>query len=420
MNDELGAPDPNIQLMNIKPKRKLNLKVIIVVLILIVLLVVVIALLLKTRQNKTPSSSITETTTGTGNEINSNRLRVIATGDMIPHDSLNANAKQDNGYDYLQFMKNMQKYFELADVRFCNQAVLGAGEKYGITGYPVFNSPTEFSRDMQKVGCNLINTGSNHTNDKTQDVIDASVAVWDGLPNILAVAGANRSTEEMQKVRTFEVKGVKFAFLSYTTYSNTPGKNSYGLTLYSEEFAKKQLSEAKAKADIIIVSMRWGTEYSDQINATQNSQSQFLADNGADIVLGHGPHILQPVKKLKAKSGKSTYVWYSLGNFLNAQLEATGLINGFAVMDIDTQSKTITDVGYLPTYVHYEWTQAQKAREDLLARKNFSMHLLEDSDELIAKSQLGTSVDEQTKRIRSILNKHTSVDILSEEQYLAN
>src|SRR5690606_32606699 len=104
--------------------------------------------------------------------------------------------------------------------------------------------------------------------------------------------------------------------------------------------------------------------------------------------------------------------------FLNAQLEATGLINGFAVMDIDKQTKKVTSVSYLPTYVHYEWTAEEKTREDHLARKNFGMYVLEESGELLAKSQLNTTVEKQKARIESILNKHTTVPILSAQEYL--
>lgn len=344
-------------------------------------------------------------------------VRIVATGDMIAHDALNNAAKNGSSYDYLQFMQNMKPYFDAADVRFCNQATLAAGEKFGISGYPIFNAPTQFSKDMASVGCNVINTGSNHANDKSQAALEASISVWDDL-SMLAVAGANRSEKEKNEVDYFEVDGVKFAFLSYTTYLNSPNKQPYSVTMYSESLAKQQIAEARKKADIIMVSMRWGTEYSTGVNASQNTQSQFLADQGADIVLGHGPHVLEPVKKLKGKDGQPVYVWYSLGNFLNAQIEIESLVNGFAVMDIDKNSKKITNIGYLPTYMHYEWTDAQKASQDLLARKNFAMYLLEEAADPLARSQNDTTVGQQMTYVEKVLNTYTKVPILTKEQYL--
>src|SRR5207253_4014823 len=125
--------------------------------------------------------------------------------------------------------------------------------------------------------------------------------------------------------------------------------------------------------DIVLVSMRWGTEDSPVVNATQERDAQQLTDDGADIVFGHGPHVLQPVARLRAASGRETIVWYSLGNFLNSQLAIEALIGGFATMDIDVATKKITNIGFLPVYSHYEWTPEQKAAHDLLARHSFGM-----------------------------------------------
>lgn len=351
-------------------------------------------------------------------ETDPKSLRIIAAGDFIPHDAINVRAKKSNGdYDYYTMMSNMKPYFDRADVRFCNQAVPGGGERFGISGYPVFNSPTEFARDMQKLGCNVINTGTNHTNDKGQPVIDAMLASWDSLPDILAVAGANSSAEEQQAVRYFEAKGVKFAFLSYSSYTNLPNEFPYSLNGFDEALMQRQLTEARQQADIVMVSARWGTEYSQGINAHQDLWSQKLADMGADVVLGHGPHVLEPFRKLTAQDGREVFVWFSLGNFLNAQLEIEALFNGLAVMDVDTSTKRITEVSFLPLYMHYEWTERERAAENLLARRNFSMYPIDEAEEPLARSQLNTTVSEQLLRITELLNSYDEVMILSSKEY---
>src|SRR5690606_3710407 len=146
----------------------------------------------------------------------------------------------------------------------------------------------------------------------------------------------NRNENELNIVHTFEVKDVKFAFLAYTTYINNgaPAQNSYGVTRYSRSLASEQMNKAKADgADVVIVSMRWGNEYSPTISSEQESEAKFLAGQGATLILGHGPHVLQPVKEVSGKDGNKALVWYSLGNFLNTQLETEALFNGLAVMD---------------------------------------------------------------------------------------
>lgn len=340
-------------------------------------------------------------------------IRMLATGDFIAHDAINKEAKQENNtYDYAPMLEPMHKYFRDSDVNFCNQATLAGGEKYGITGYPVFNAPFEWIHDLKGFDCNVINTGTNHTNDKGQGAITSQLDEWD-KQNVYAVAGSNRSSDEQKKVRYFEVKGVKFAFVSYSTYSNAPNPNPYSLNRFVPELYQSQMQEASAQADIVIVSMRWGTEYSETINSAQDSQAQTLADLGADIVLGHGTHTLQPIKRLTGKNGNETLVWYGLGNFLNAQLETTGLTGCVAQINIDVATKAVKDSMCLPFYQHYEWTAEQKAAEDLLSRTNFQIMALFSAQEMMAKSQIGTTVEEQMSRIQGIVNTYTQIPVIN-------
>jgi poly-gamma-glutamate capsule biosynthesis protein CapA/YwtB (metallophosphatase superfamily) len=343
-------------------------------------------------------------------------LRLVATGDMIAHSAILERGKAGSGYDFKPMLANMKPYFAKADVRFCNESTPAGGASFGYSGYPVFNAPLEWSQALGDVGCNVINIGTNHTNDKGQDLINAFVASWDNKTNIV-VAGANRNAEEMNKVRYFEQKGVKFAFLSYSTYTNKPITNGFGVTMYSDALATTQITEARSKADIVLVSMRWGTEYSPAVNAQQDQIAQKLADLGADIVVGHGPHFMGPVKKLKGKDGRETVVWFSLGNFLNAQLETEALIGGFATMNIDTASKKVTSTEFLPTYMHYEWTPAEKAANNLLVRRNFSMYPLDKAAEPMSKSLIGTTVEAQTDRITKLLNQFTPVTMLTSDKF---
>lgn len=343
-------------------------------------------------------------------------IRLIGAGDMLAHDAINQEAKTTAGYDYMPMMQNMKTYFDKADLRFCVQAIPG-GAGYPVTGYPVFNAPVEFTRDMAKLGCNVINSGSNHSNDKGQGLVDATLNEWDKYPDVLAVAGANRSAEEQNKLQIFEKDGIKFAFLSYVTYSNSKPPNSYGVNMFNQAKATSELATARAQADIVLVSMRWGTEYSSGINSEQERLGKFLADNGADIVFGHGQHVQGPVKKLPKAGGGETVVWYGIGNFINAQLDPESLFNGIPIVDIDIASKKVTSLSFLPFYMHYEWTAQQKVRGDLLSRKNFMMYTFDQAQDALAKSQNNTSISVQKTRLTDVLNKYTLVTILEPAQY---
>ncbi len=347
-------------------------------------------------------------------------IRLVATGDMIAHDAiLQAGRRPDGTYDFTSMLTSMEPYFARADVRFCNEATPAAGAAFPIKGYPVFNAPVEWSRAIERVGCNVVNLGTNHTNDLGQAGIDAFRASWDDRPNVLAVAGANRDQAEHDAIAYFTVGGVRFAFLSYITYNNTHDGTAYGVNVYTQATAKAQIAEARQHADLVLVSMRWGTEDVPDVNATQRADAQQLADAGADVVVGHGSHSLQPVERLTGAGGRTTIVWYSLGNFLNAQLPIEELVGGFAVMDIDTATKQVTSIAFLPTVSHYSWTAEQAANHDLLARRDFSMYPLDKAAAVIGDMQVQTSVEEQRNRVAAVVDRDTNVTILTSDEYLS-
>jgi poly-gamma-glutamate capsule biosynthesis protein CapA/YwtB (metallophosphatase superfamily) len=418
---------PNMTQTPMRPQKKSSKKYLLWILLAIFLAAVSLAGLFVLHHKYYPpvvdqaEKPASQVSTNTDNS----HIRLLAAGDFVYHDSINANAKQDDGsYDYLQFMSDFQPIFKAADIRFCNQVTLIGGAQYGVSGYPKFNAPFEAIHDMNSLGCNLINMASNHSFNKTQAAISSNVAEWSKQKDVLAAAGQNRSSSEKNTVHYFTTKGVKFAFLAYTTYINndSPAQNDYGVSVYSRKFAKSQIDAAKKSgAQIIIVSMRWGTEYSPNVNAKQKTEAQYLADQGVSLVLGHGTHVLQPVAKLKGTGGNSTVVWYGLGNFLNMQLEPEALFNGLGVVDFDARTHEITNLGFLPFYMSYTWTPDQSAKQALDTRKNPHMYLLENATQtMIDAQQLNTTVKKQVARLTSVLSKDEKVPILSSEQFLVD
>lgn len=285
------------------------------------------------RNTATSQVPSTQKTTAAPTVQNNSAVTFVAVGDMLAHDSINKNAKTATGYDYTQFFSETKQFYANADIRFCNLETPTAGNAYPITGYPAFNAPAQYSIDLQTIGCNLISFANNHTNDKGQGGINETLKVWDGLQK-LAITGAHRSAQEQQQIRYFTVKDIKFAFIAYAEYLNIKGAAPYAVDIYSAAKSAATVKQAKQNADVVIVSMHWGTEYSDTENAFQKTAAQNLSDAGADIIVGSGPHVLQPVAVLTGATGNKTVVWYSLGNMLNTQLDTPSLIGGFAAMNI--------------------------------------------------------------------------------------
>jgi poly-gamma-glutamate synthesis protein (capsule biosynthesis protein) len=398
--------------------RRLSKKLILIIAVIVIAALGggVFALRKKPQQtaNQTPTTQKSSETTApkpTGT------IRFIATGDNMAFESVNNAAKTAGGYDYLPMMSNFKPLFEKSDIRLCNETTPGGGEALGVTGYPAFNAPTAWSTGFADLGCNLMNLGSDHTNDKGQAGIDAMVSTWESQPGVLAYAGANKSVEEQVKVRYFTVKQVKFAYLSYTTRTVKTDNTIFGINLYNSELASKQIEEARKNATLVIVSITWGNEDQSAITGDQDRIAQELADYGADVVVGGGTHVVQPAKILDGKEGHQTLVWYSLGNFLNSQLPISNLIGGMAIMDFDVATGQLKDPKLLPVYMHYEWTPAQKAAGTVNARTNFKLFPLDQATEALAKSQNGTTVADQTARITSLITQFAPIKVITSTEF---
>jgi poly-gamma-glutamate capsule biosynthesis protein CapA/YwtB (metallophosphatase superfamily) len=402
-------------------RRRSNKKILILLAVLALVVATVVGGVFMTKKAVAPSAKPIARAPASP-KPDSGPITLVATGDWIAHDTINAQARQaDGSYDYAPLVADLKPYLAKSDIRFCNDPILNGGKVSAITGYPKFNSPADFVTGMGKYGCNLVNTASNHSFDFTQANITASVDAWKAVPNTLAVAGENSSPTEHDVVHYFTIKGIKFAFLAYTTYINAdaPVQNDYGVNVFSTAFAGKQIAEAKAAgAKVIIASMRWGTEYSTTVTGEQQKDAQWLADRGVQLVLGHGSHELQPVQQLTGSGGGKTIVWYSLGNFLNTQIPPETLFNGLAYMTIDPKSYEVSVTGYLPLYVHYEWSAAQAAAETIAARTNVHMYLLEKTTQSqIDAQQLKTTVAAQQQRMTTTLSAYgATVPLLTSSQ----
>lgn len=327
-------------------------------------------------------------------------LRIIATGDMLPHDTVNLRAKTSSGYDYTQFFEPIQAVFDSADIAVCNQESPSAGEAYGVSGYPSFNAPKEFARDLQKVGCNVIGLANNHLGDKGTGALNETITTWKSLKP-LAYSGIGE-----QAVSYFEVEGFTFAFLAFTDHQNRTNAGVYSMTT---SVVEPLLKEASKKADFVIVNAHWGSEINTNVLQSQKTWAKKFADLGADAVFGSGPHVVQGVEVIG-----NTTVWYSLGNMLSTQLELDQLVGGFAVMDFDiAEGKlTLTDTSFVPTYMHYEWTASEQAAQNLLARKNLKLYPLHSAQDFLARTRFSATIPGLLKQLRTTLEPQAKlVDI---------
>jgi len=395
--------------------------IILVSFLIVVSLIIFFAYGFMTNNNSSQSSRnqdiavLKDTKTGSSVDAISDRVvKLSAMGDMLAHDTIIANAKTNNSYDFSKFFTNIKSSYANADIVFCNQEGLSSGEDYGISGYPVFNAPKQFAYDLKNgAGCNLINLANNHIGDKGSAALGSTVDYWNELKP-LGVSGANINSKDQNKVVYFEVNGIKFGFVAFADFNNNKSIPSYNVNIYHDQsLLQKLVKEARAKSDVVIVSMHWGVEDSNYVSSDQINQVGTLNSLGADIVIGTGPHVLQKAEIIKSKQGHKTVVWYSLGNMLSSQLNIKQLIGGIANMEIKLDTKnalSISKLSFTPTYMHYEWTAQEAANGDLLKRKNAMIYLLKDAEKPLQKSLFGTTITAEMQYARDTIGNQVTIE----------
>ncbi len=257
-------------------------------------------------------------------KLKEKRLSLFAVGDILIHESVYKDAYENGTYNFHKMFTEVEPIIKKYDLKFCNQESTIGGSALGISGYPSFNSPDEIGDEIVNLGFNLISLANNHVFDKGEDAVKYSISYWKSKDVI--TAGSYSSIDERNKVNVYEKNGIKYAFLAYTTLSNRKASNDYLLNMYSADKAKKDIEAVKDQVDVIIVSMHWGVEDTNIPTESQRQIAEYLSSLGVNIIIGHHPHVVQPVEFID-----NTLVIYSLGNFISNQLSIS-LNNGIGLM----------------------------------------------------------------------------------------
>lgn len=288
-------------------------------------------------------------------------LSLVMVGDSLIHGAVYGDAKVSGGYDFTPMLEEMKPIISSFDLAFYNQETILGGTGLGLSSYPRFNSPYEVGDAFLDSGFNLVALANNHTLDKGEKGIINSNNYW--ASQDAYVAGSYLSIEDRDNIEIREENGIKYALLSYTTWTNglrTPSGKSYYLNVYDEELVKKNIESVRGKVDLLMVSMHFGDEYSHTPSNKQKEIANYLASLGVDIIIGHHPHVVQPIEFID-----DTLVVYSLGNFLSAQRginKLTGLMVSLNVVkDLETNDISLSDIEAELLYTYSDYSKGWRA-----------------------------------------------------------
>jgi poly-gamma-glutamate synthesis protein (capsule biosynthesis protein) len=221
-----------------------------------------------------------------------------------------------------------------------------------------------------------------------------TIEYWD-TKDVLQIGGY-KNEEDFDNIRILETEGIKIAFLGYTYdpySSNRTSMNKkseeegYILPLIQDDIIAKHIPIAKQKADIVIVSVHWGTENVFKPIYEQERLAQLMADYGVDVILGHHSHTLQPVKWLTGTDGNKTLCAYSLGNLISGMLSPKNMVGGFITFDIvkENGKVSVENAIFEPTVCHYVINDfSKKDPEGNPVRTNFQVYMMKDYTQALA------------------------------------
>ncbi|MDR0496579.1 MAG: CapA family protein [Treponema sp.] len=288
-------------------------------------------------------------------------ITIVAVGDNLIHEQILRASNENGAYSFESIYDNIKSYILPADIAFINQETLLGGEEFGFSGYPQFNTPQTMGDAIMAAGFNVVNHANNHTMDKGEKAVFATMDFWDTNPRI-TVLGIHRSEEQRSNPKLVKINNITLGFLSYTYGTNgipVPRDKPYLVSLINREIMAKEIDALRPLCDFLVVSMHWGEEYQHNYSKNQESLAAFLAEQNVDLVIGHHPHVLQPIEYIARPDGKLMLCFYSLGNFFSAQTWNQTLLGAMAYVKIE-KNKTqpanivITEAGAIPLVTHYE------------------------------------------------------------------
>ncbi|MFH1789949.1 MAG: CapA family protein [bacterium] len=273
-------------------------------------------------------------------------VSLIAVGDISYSRGVERTVKKENDINY-PFYK-IKDYFKSADLIFGNlETPITQGREIAYLEM-LFRSNPGTQQALKEAGFSVLSLANNHTMNFGEKGLKDTFDYLDKAG--IKYVGAGMNEQQANHPVYIEKKGIKFAFLAYNDADVVPasyeaGNNHAGTAFMRSVQMVEAVKEAKQNSDFVIVSMHSGTEYIGEPNHSQSNFAHAVIDAGADLVIGHHPHVVQTMEKYKGK-----YIFYSLGNFIFDQMWSQETKDALTAKIYFTKDG-ITKISFLPVVI---------------------------------------------------------------------
>ena len=279
--------------------------------------------------NVNPKSQIAQALNFTANNTDGITRTVVKTttlyfvGDIMLTRGVESSVEKNFGGDYNKLFDNLVE-FRNADILFGNLEgdVSDVGNNVG-SKYSFRMNPAVLPA-LKNAGFSVVSFSNNHVGDWNMDAFKDTLSRLSSA-NILKT-GAGMNKEDAETPAIIEKNGVRFGFISFSDVGPDwleAKTNNPGILLASDPNFETIIQNAKTKCDVLIVSFHFGVEYELTHNNRQESLAHSAIDNGADMVVGGHPHVMEDIEEYKGKT-----IVYSLGNFIFDQYFSDNTMKG--------------------------------------------------------------------------------------------
>jgi poly-gamma-glutamate synthesis protein (capsule biosynthesis protein) len=263
------------------------------------------------------------------------QISFAVAGDVIPHEPVRAAAAAagEGAGGWGSLFSDVRDVFKSADFGFVNlETPVAPAHSHGSKPF-LFDGPLPLLDALKANGIKIVSFANNHVMDQG----------WAGFAESrehlrergLLFAGTGDTAAEAWQPVIVEANGIKVGWLGMTRWLNGnsnpdsqvqphvnffpyPGESG-GAAGMDEAGVLEAVKKARAQCDLLVVSIHWGIEYAPAPRPEDVETAHKILEAGASVIVGHHPHVLQPVETYRTTDGRDAVIFYSLGNFLSNQ-----------------------------------------------------------------------------------------------------
>lgn len=267
------------------------------------------------RQEDTPESMVQQTA-GPDEKVQEEEQELVLSfaGDIMFDKSV-AGFIKSKGEDYV--FQGYEKHLKGSDVVFGNlETALSNGGQPMPDKEHTFRSNPKLAAFMKKYNLTAMSIANNHSLDYGRSAFVDSMKYL--KENGIGYGGGGHNKKEAIDGFIFEKKGLDIGFIAFTSvvpdvdwYAGEKRPGIIGAYKVHEAEVLSAVSSLDSRCDILVVSVHWGKEGTTRVRKQEAELAHKLVDAGADVVMGHHPHVVQGFEMYKDK-----LILYSLGNFI--------------------------------------------------------------------------------------------------------